>query len=192
MLDAKLTILELAREGNTYGWLPMHETWGEVELKSDRNIFSSVAIGARTVELRLRRQPLTLDHSILRGDKQMFITEINDSESRHFITVTAALIDPVVCAVTRETRKLNELNRLVSSGSENISFPAWITEKYVGRTQANPQVVLDTMYVLITSKAIELNPGELVMVEGKAFTVWAAHTLDDHKNEFEIARKDEA
>lgn len=197
MLDAKLTILELDSETDltrnvTFGWLPFHETWGEVELKTARNIFSSVAMGARTVEIKLRKQPLTLDNVILRSDRYLYITEINDTEDRHFMTVTTAQLDPVICTAKKETFTKNALNRIVSSGVKTLTFPAWLTEKYVGRTQADPQVVLDTMYVLITPKAIELDAGELVMVGGKTYAVWAAHTLDEHKNEYEIARKDEA
>lgn len=197
MLDAKLTILELDSEtdlmGNVaFGWLPFHETWGEVELKTARNIFSAVAMGARTVEIKLRRQPLTLDNVILRSDRYMYITEINDTEDRHFVTVTTAQLDPVICSAKQETFGRNALNRLVSSGARILTFPAWLTEKYVGRTQADPQVVLDTLYVLITPKAIELNAGDLVTVDGKVYTVWTSHTLDEHKNEYEISRKDEA
>lgn len=197
VLDVNLTVMALESEadadGNVvYGWLPYHSTWGSYELKQARNIFSAVALGARTVELKLRRQTLDLDHSIVRGERQLYITQIDDTADPHFLTVTTALLDPVSCVCKRETFSRNELNRLVSSGEISISFPAWLTEKYLGRTQSAPQVVLDTMYVLITPKAIELNAGELVTVDGTDYTVYIAHTLDDHKNEYEIARKDEA
>ena len=197
MLDVILTVMALESEadlnGNVvYGWRPYHSTWGSYELKQARNIFSAVALGARTVELKLRRQTLNLDHSILRGERQLFITQIDDTADPHFMTVTAALINPVSCVLSRTEKKKNELKRIVSTGTVTISFPAWFTEKYLGRTQEAPQVVIDTMYVLITPKAIELNPGEIVTVDGTDYTVYLAHTLDDHKNEYEIARKDEA
>lgn len=197
MLDAKMTVMELTSEtdavGNVnYGWLPSHDTWGTYELKQARNIFSSVAMGARTVEITLRRQPISLDNSIFRGERQLYITQIDDTADPHFTTVTAALIDPVSCVAEIESFRKNNLNRLESDGVKTVSFPAWLTEKYLGRTQADPQVVLDTMYVLITPKAIELSPGGLVTVDGKTYTVYVTHTLDGHKNEYEIARKDEA
>lgn len=197
MLDAKMTVLSLESEsdanGNiTYGWLPYHDTWGTYELKQMRNIFSAVALGARTVELTLRKQPISLDNSIFRGERQLYITQIDDTADPHFTTVTAALLDPVSCTAEIESFEKNELNRIVSSGFRTIIFPAWLTEKYLGRTQAEPQVVLDMMYVLITPKAIKLAAGELVTVEGKTYTVYVAHTLDGHKNEYEISRKDEA
>ncbi|PKM71514.1 MAG: hypothetical protein CVU91_13405 [Firmicutes bacterium HGW-Firmicutes-16] len=197
MLDAKMTVLSLESEsdssGNiTYGWLPYHETWGTYELKQARNIFSAVALGARTVEITLRRQPISLDNSIFRGERQLFITQIDDTATPHFTTLTTALIDPVNCSVEQETFKKNDLNRLISDGIKKTTFPAWMTEKYLGRTQAEPQVVLDTMYVLITPKVVELEAGDLVTVEEKTYKVYIAHTLDDHKNEYEIARKDEA
>ena len=197
MLDAKMTVLSLESEtdadGNiNYGWLPFHDTWGTFELKQARNIFSAVALGARTVEITLRRQPVSLDNSIFRGERQLYITQIDDTANPHFTTVEAALIDPVSCVAEVESFKKNGLNRLVSDGIKKITFPAWLTEKYLGRTQAEPQVVLDTMFVLITPKAIELAAGDIVTVEGKTYTVFIAHMLDDHKNEYEISRKDEA
>ncbi len=196
MLDAKMTVLSLESESDAagnivYGWLPFHDTWGTYELKQARNIFSAVALGTRTVEITLRRQPVTLDNSIFRGERQLFITQIDDTANPHFTTLTTALIDPVSCSAEIATYTKNELNRLVVTSIKRISFPAWMTEKYVGRTQAEPQVVLNTMYVLITPKAVELSAGDIVTVEDKPYTVYIAHTLDSHKNEYEIARRDE-
>ena len=191
MLDVKLFVMALEREGNVFGWLPAHETWGEVELQAGRNVFSSVAMSARTVSVKLRRQALNLDNCLLWGDRYIYITEIGNTEVRHYLSVTAVLLDPVICSVTRESYGLDSLNRRVLIGSETTLFPAWLTEKYVGRQQADPQVVVDIMYVLIVPKAVSLNIGEIVTISDKHFAVWLAHTLDSNKNEYEISRKEE-
>lgn len=190
MLDTKLTILELVRENDTYGWLPYHETWGKIEPKSSRNIFSSVAMGARTVEITLRPQPLTLRNALLWGDIHLFISSITNTD-RHSLKLTAAIMEPKECELKRGKQKLNELNRLVPDGVSVLRFPAYLTEKYIGHTQSEPQVIVDTTYVLITPKDILISSDELVTVEGKSYTVLVPHLLDNDKNEYEIYRTEE-
>jgi len=191
VLEFKLTVLALEKEGNNYGWLPAHETWGAVTELPQKNIFSTVAIGAKTIQITLRKQDVTLDTAVLWGEKQLFITAVNETGDRHHVVLTAALIDPVTVTLTRDTYGTNDLMRQTVTGTETVTFPAYITEKYMGYTKSDPQLILDTQYVLICPKAVTLEPGKTVAVNGKKFTVLVAHELDEHKNEYEAERIDE-
>lgn len=191
-MTERLTILALEQEGDAWGWLPCHETWGNVALKSSRNIFSPIAKGAPTVEISLRPQPLTRRNVLFWNEKFLLVTAIDRTGERHSLKVTAAVLNPVNCMLTRNRYKRNELNRLVPDGVTVFRFPCWLTEKYAGYEQKDPQALVNMTFVLLTPKEIELNSGELVTIGEKTYVVAVPHLLDEDKNEYEIYRTEEA
>lgn len=193
MLEQPLLILSLERSGNAWNWTITHETWGGVELTPARNMFSQVALSARTVELTLRKQTLTLQNAVLWDGKTLYITQIDEGEDRHHLKVTASLLEPVTVTLHRETRGRDTLNRPSVTKTEDYSFPAWLTEKYMGRAAQDPAVAVETTYVLIVPKAVtELRAGETVQIGHKAFSVLLPHILDPDRNEYEVYRSEEA
>lgn len=193
MLEQPLKILTLQQSGSTWSWEITHETWGGVELTNARNVFSQVALAARTAELTLRAQPLTLRNAVRWDSKTLYITQIDEGDDRHHLKVTTALLEPVAITLHRETHGLDERRRPAVTATADYTFPAWITEKYMGRAQQDPAVAVETTYVLIVPKAaIELRDGETVQIGHKAFVVLLAHTLDPDRNEYEVLRSEEA
>lgn len=193
MLEQPLKILTLQQSGNAWDWEITHETWGGVELTNARNVFSQVALAARTAELTLRAQPLTLRNAVRWDSKTLYITQIDEGDDRHHLKVTTALLEPVAITLHRETHGLDERRRPAVTATADYTFPAWITEKYMGRTQQDPAVAVETTYVLIVPKdVLELREGETVQIGHKAFVVLLAHTLDPDRNEYEVLRSEEA
>jgi hypothetical protein len=170
-LRERVTVLSLTETDETWSWTPERLTWARVEEKTGKNLFSTVGLGARSVSLTLRRQALTLHQAILWRGKHCFLTDIRDN-GRLYWDVDAAVVTPVACSF------------------EGTSFPAVRTEKYLGwNRDVPPMSVNEFTFVLVVPKAVPLlTPGHLVTVAGEEWEVRVPHTLDEYKNEYEVAR----
>jgi len=186
-LNEKITVLTLNQGGNTYTWKESSKLWAKVEQLNKTNIFSKVGLGAKSIKFTIRKnKDLTLHNAFIWRGKHCFLTDIFEVD-RAYYEVTAALIEPVTCVVERcgEPTK-DKLNRPVYSEQILISFPGVLTEKYMSYMQNEPMATTEMRYVLVTPKAIEINCGELVTINGTTYNVLIAHTLDEYKNEYEI------
>ena len=192
-LQKAVGVLTLTRSGNTWRWAATHPTWAAVELTAAKNLFSQVALGARTAVLTMRKQALGLQNAIRCGERTLCVTQIDEGPDRHHLTVTTAMLEPVEVTLRRETRGRDALNRPSVTETADYSFPAWLTEKYVGRSTQDPAVAVETTYVLIVPKGVtELRAGETVQIGHKAFAVLLAHVLDPDRDEYEIYRSEDA
>ena len=192
-LNEQIEILELRQNGTKFAGEKVAPAWAKAETAKTRdrkNLFSSVGIGAKSITFTMWKQNLSLHNAVRRCGKFCFLTSIDDADCL-FCEVTTALIEPIICAVTHITTEKNELKNPVAVKSEIITFPAVLTEKYLGFEQKEPQAVTETIYVLVTPKVIELSISDLVDVAGKKYCVQVAHTLDEFKNEYEVYRKGE-
>lgn len=193
-LTAKLELLKLQKTSeNEFKWCAYHTTFGEIKQTSSRNIFSKVAMSAFSLTVTLRAQELSLQDSIKWGDKQLYITGIDRISDRHSITVTAVNIKP--CTVFQQVKsyKLNELNNPVPNGKVTSRFPAWITEKYVKYSQADPFAGLSDALVLIVPEVVpDIPVGDVILVDDKKYVVEIQHLLDPDRNEYEIVRRRDA
>ena len=190
-LNDEIELLRLSVSGTVFKWIVYDTVFAKAERVKGSNIFSSVGLGAKTVKLTVRACDITLHNAARWNGRHCFITDIVPLD-REYIEVTAALIEPVQCSITRQTSMLNELNRLVLIESSALSFPACITEKYLGHTQGEPQATLEQRFVLVTPKPIKLFAGELVSVGSLGiYNILIPHELDEYKNEYEIIRKAE-
>ncbi len=168
-LDRKVELLALAESPGLLEWVPVSELWAKVEYPGRKNLFSAVGLGARSVEFTIRKRPLTLNEALCLNGQHCFLTEITE-QSRAYLTVRAALVEPVQCTY------------------ENLRFPACLTEKYVQYEQRLPMDVNRIAYVLVTPKAVELTSGHILDISGTPYHILLSHTLDPYKNEYEIMR----
>ena len=192
-LNNRVDILSLIKSGSAYAWQQSAAVWAKAERTERIAVFSAVGVGKRSVKLTLRRRLLTLDNAVRWKNQHGFLTDIVETPDSRYLEVTTALIEPISCSVTRETTTVDQTTKRPSrSTTSTLSFPACLTEKYLGRAQSEPMAVDEVRYVLVTPKVIELKSGEVVTVGGKTYTVVALHTLDMYKNEYEISRTGEA
>lgn len=190
-LDKRISILELDSQHNVWAWVPFHDTMAQIVRLNRRSIFSSVALAAVSLELTVRAQSVGLQNSILWGEQQLYITEVE--RQRHFVVIKASPLQPVT--VEREIVRYgrNEMNNPVRLEPETLSFPAWLTEKYVKADRDLPRTALETGYVLIVPKAIpEIPVGDVIEVDGKSFAVEQQHLLDPDRSEYEIVQRRDA
>lgn len=194
IFDKKAQILNLAEDApDSFAWVESKGIWLHTEQQSKNNLFSKVGIGARSILFTMQPRSLTLHHAIRWRGRHYFLTAI-DKQSPVCMEVTAALVDIRECTVTRPDDSLDEMKRpKYQSGSGDIlvtTFPAVLTEKYMGFVQEAPMAQIEQTYVLITPKAVLLQAGNLVAVGtlGK-YAVRLCHTLDEFKNEYEVYRK---
>lgn len=154
-----------------WGWETVRRTWARAELMKKTNVYSVHGIGAAGVTFTIRRQPLGLDSALRWQGQHCLITAIRPL-GRLYLTVEAAL---VVLSRCRDPRT-------------GESFPAVMTEEYVGHRQLEPMAVNIHRRVLVTPKAVRLTPGPLVEVDGTLWPVTTPHELDPHKNEYTLER----
>lgn len=182
-LNERVEVLELGRQPvaaqnvsesgtpTTWEWGTVRRTWAQTELAAKTNIYSVHGIGAAGVSFTLRRQPLDLDNALRWKGQHCLITAIRP-RGRLYLTVEAALVVLFQC-------------RNPKTGE---TFPAVMTERYVGHQQQEPMAVNKHQRVLVTPKAVRLAPGKLVEVNGVPWPIIAPYELDPHKNEYAIER----
>ena len=189
-LTEKISVLSLGVAGTTYTWGVDGSAWANAEKTGKTNIFSKVGLGATTVKFTLRNRTLTLNHALRWNEQHCFLTDIKKTDDRRYLEVTAALADPVTCAVSRTTTTTDPTyKRPVVTDTSTLTFPGVLTEKYLGRVQDEHMAVNEITYVLVTPKVISLEAGEVVSIDGESYSVVLCHTLDEYKNEYEITRK---
>ena len=170
--------MELKNSDDGWSWSERRKAWAAVEQFDKRVIFSSAGAAANsTVIFTIRRQEISMHNAIEWQGQHYFITSIIPTADRGHLTVTAAPVVVVNC--TADANKI----------PKGKTFPAALTEKYVRHEQLEPMAVSSICYVLVTPKAVSLQPGSLVDVAGMPYVVFAAHQLDPFKNEYEVMRK---
>ena len=172
-LDERVKVLELAETSTgVWAWQQARMTWASVETSTRHNVWSVHGIGATGVNLTMRRQALQLSNALEWQGRHCFITAI-EPLGRNHMEVSAALVTVSAC----------------EDKAAEIKFPASMTEKYLGHDQLEPYAVNVLRHVLVTPKAIELKPGQLVEVDGTPWPITLAHTLDLWHNEYELERE---
>jgi head-tail adaptor len=191
-LTDRISLLELKRYENTYTWEPLAALWAKSERLTGNNLFSKVGLGAKSIKFTIRKwNDLTLHNAFKWNGKHCFLTDIHEID-RMYYEVTAALVEPKVCSIKRTGEpKRNELNRPIYDEPVLITFPGCLIEKYLGQTQNKSMAYTETRYVLVTPKIIDLDEGEIVIIEETPYTVIIPHILDDFKNEYEIMVKED-
>lgn len=171
-LDERVKVLAFTEQSpGVWTWKQVRATWAKVELSTRHNVWSVHGIGATGVTMTMRRQDLRLANALEWRGQHCFITAIEPMGRSH-LTVSAALVALAQC----------------EDKVAGIKFPASLTEKYLGHEQLEPYATNVLRHVLVTPKAIQLKPGQLVEVDGTAWPVTLAHTLDLWHNEYEIER----
>lgn len=193
-LRHRVEVLTLRETTDGFGWESTGTRAAAVRKEGKRNLFSAIGLGAPTVSFTMRRCSLTLHQALRLHEKHCFLTDIAPlPENRLYMTVTAALIEPVACTVTRRERVRDpELLRPTLEQEKTIAFPACLTEKYVKFDAGIPNSVTEQCLVLVTPATVQLRTGELVEIDGKVWRVQVCHELDEFKHEYEIVREEDA
>ena len=186
----KLILLRVKASGDVVSFRESGTIWVSAEQKEKTNLFSSVGIGARSAEFIVRRCGLTLRDAFCWRGKHCFLTSIVDEGKLHW-RIAAALIEPTACAATRPEKGKDGQGKLCYTQKPLCSFPGFLTEKYLGFVQREPQGQVEHRLVLVTPKAVTLKTGDLVRTDGGAYAVRVCYLLDEFKNEYEIANTKE-
>lgn len=184
-----LTLLET--DARCWSWVPFHDTFGKVERRARRSVFSGAAASAEAYDVTLRAQKLTKANALLWRDTPLFVSSVESD--RHWIKVSAAAVKSVKVERSVETYGKNELNNPVRLPPAKVIFPGWLAEKYVKAEREVPAVEVLRTYVLIVPKALEVIPvGDIIRVDGESYLVEVQHLLDADNNEYEIVYRGEA
>lgn len=180
MEHERVTVLRLRQDENVFTFEPYRVCSCEVKVEDKKCIFSEVGIGARMVRIVLRHDArLSLHDRLSWRGQVLFLSSIVPLDRRY---------DQLICAMVTEQTVVSRQRRAAAP----LTFPGVITEKYVRwDTPGEPLGLNETLYVLVTPKAVDLHPGSLVTILGASFEVRTRHALDEYKNEFEIERRED-
>ena len=193
-LRHRIEVLTLSDTGEGFAWDVSGKLWADVVQTGKRNLFSAVGLGKPTVQFTVRRCPLTLHNALRLHDRHCFLTEIAPhKEDSAYLTVTAALAEPVTCTVTRrKTERDPVFLRPTLVREQTVAFPAVRTEKYVRFEDGMPHDATEQVHVLVCPGAVTLQTGELVTIGAEVWRVQIGHELDEYKNEYEIVLNKDA
>lgn len=192
-LRHRIEVLTLFESEEGFAWQASGKLWADAKQTGKRNLFSAVGLGMPTVQLTIRRCALTLHNALRLHGRHCFLTAIAPHDDRGYLTVTAALAEPVTCTVTRRKRERDPvLLRPTLTREQTVQFPAVRTEKYVRFEDGMPNNATEQVHVLVMPKTVTLAPGELVDIGGETWRVQIGHELGEFKNEYEIVRKEDA
>lgn len=193
-LREKIEILTLTRDAETgaLAWTPERKRWAAVKLDSQRNLFSAVGVGARGVTVTIRPdRRLTLRDAIRWNGEFLHLTAISMGAERDRQEIRAAICHPEMLTAKPQDRTGRDArNRPVAIPQASYTFPGILTERY--HRSEEDEVFRREMLerVLVTPKAVELRPGDLVQRgEEPPYTVLQRLDLEDYKTEYVIERR---
>ena len=187
-------MLELREAPGGWRWEETRKTWAGVEESSTRNLFSAIGLGARSVELLLRRQTLTLHNALCWRGQHLFLTEINTLGGWLEVKAAAVQVSDCVAQTYTQARDPAKGNRPQRVAGPAVVIPGVVTEKYIGYDREETHGEITRTMVLVTPKAVELDEGDVVTVAGSGagrYHVTAVHLLDTYKNEYEMTRRED-
>lgn len=186
-LNERIGLLEY-RDGR---WQSVCVIWGSAKQSGKKNLFSSVGIGAQSVEFITRRRSLSLHNALFWRGRHCFLSDVSD-DGRRFLRLTAAIITPKRCVCFRDEITFDERHNPVHTQKELFGFFACVTEKYMGFSRSEPQDSIEETVILVTPKSVKLRMGDIADIEEMGqYHVTVLHTTDEYKNEYEARRKNE-
>lgn len=168
-LRCKARLLRLVKADDAVTYDEARTVWADAQQESGSTIFSKLGIGAERWRFTIRAQDITLCDALWYDGDHFFLTAIDRSDRAYWV-VTAARVVESACEC------------------EGLAFPGFMTEKYIQHTQETPMARNADCRVLVTPKCVALEPESVVTVDGAAYYILSAHTLDTAKNEHVIAR----
>lgn len=193
-LKDRIKILSIGLEDNNYRWIEESPIWSKAEYTGKKNIFSNFGYGEKQIKFLIRKRDLSLHNAFKWQNRHCIITDIIEVK-RRYLEVNCAIIEPKECIVVRcnDTPQLDEYNRPINGTDEYIlTFPSIMAEKYVKQSTEEPMSTVESLYVLVTPKVINLENGEIVTIQDINYEVLVSHTLDEYKNEYEIRVRKES
>lgn len=187
-----INTLRLSLSGTAYSWVADQAIRAAVEQTDRTNIFSNISMGAVSTKFVIWNEiALTMHNAILHNNLHYMITGIKPVGRK--LEIAAAQLTPRTFQLYGATLTLDKYNR-PSYGTSAVqkTFPAYLAEQYIRAVDQSPQTLRDEMYNLITPKAIDLAVGDVVVSGSVSYAVRARHMLDEYKNEYEVAAKEDA
>ena len=187
---SQIDILEFVEAScNKYEWQAKKRLWASIEDQNANAIFSKHGHTVRSSKITIRSQPdLTLHNALALSppDSQHFFLIDIDRNTPGFYVLSTVIIEPVTCVVEPTSTSMAKNNRPEIKKLPSITFPGYLTEKYLKQTQLEPMSYSENRYILVTPKSINIRTGELVKVGNMLCESVIPHILDPYKNEYEI------
>jgi head-tail adaptor len=197
MLNKRISIQKLISskiEYESFLWELESKLWAHKKVENRRCVFSKFGMSSDTTTVFTVRfnKNLNKNFSIVHENDFYIIVSIIDTEDKKQIQeVTAAKVILKTCEIIRLVSEKGLLNRPKDELKKIYEFPCCLAEKYIRNIQENVQSIIDETYILITPKGINIDNGDLAVIDGVTYNILTSHTLDEFRNEYEITVKKE-
>lgn len=187
-LRDRVTLLRLTG-GADLAFAETAQAWAQVRETGRKNNFAKIGIGADGVEIVLREREITLHDAILWNGCHYFLTNITrEGTAPVCLKIQAARVPCRTAEAYRYRTSRGKTGYPVNTPERLGSFPACLTEKYLGSREETSHMENETRLVAVTPKAAAYQVGDLFEISGKRYRVMVVHDLEDWKNEYEIQR----
>ena len=174
---------------NDLRWEERSKLWMQVKETGRKNIFAKVGIGSDGVEIVLREREITLHDAIRWNGRHYFLTNIaREGTAPAYLKIQAARVPCRTAEVYRCRTERGDTGQPVNVFERVGSFPACLTEKYLGSAGEQSHMESETRLVAVAPKAAACKAGDLFAIDGKRYRVMVVHDLEDWKIEYEIER----
>lgn len=190
-LRDRVTLLRLTG-GADLSFTKAAQVWAQVRETGRKNIFAKVGIGSDGVEIVLREREITLHDAILWNGRHYFLTNIaREGTAPAYLKIQAARVPCRTAEVYRCRTERGKTGQPVNFFERVGSFPACLTEKYLGSAGEQSHMESETRLVAVAPKAAACKAGDLFAIDGKRYRVMVVHDLEDWKIEYEIERAED-
>lgn len=165
---------------------PRQWTWAEATLAGS-NIFASSGLSVRGCEFVIRRRCFEPQWSLYWKGRDWFVTDIQELDRLWLKVSTAGA--PLVTATLKRNTEMTEANITRQVLGPLLTAQVWLTEKYMGHDQTSGPATATATLVVVTCKAVEAKPGDVMVINGDSYAVTLCHALDETKNEYEIVKR---
>ena len=174
---------------NDLRWEERSKLWMQVKETGRKNIFAKVGVGSDGVEIVLREREITLHDAILWNGRHYFLTNIaREGTAPAYLKIQAARVPCRTAEVYRCRTERGKTGQPVNFFERVGSFPACLTEKYLGSREEASHMESETRLVAVAPKAAACKAGDLFAMDGARYRVMVVHDLEDWKIEYEIER----
>lgn len=163
-----------------FDWVQVGSVWVRPIRARVNRVFAKIGFAAEGWDLSMRACRIRKTQALRIGAEHYTICDILPPEDGYMVVETA--LTPVCMCVSMEDEEDQETR---------FSFPGILTSLYIRHEQEEPMSVNVVDYALVTPKAVELEPGTLVLAGGAYYEVLTVNTLDPCKNECVVRRRRE-
>lgn len=190
LLKEVIEILDYVFEDGKYKFKKINTVRANAEMEFKKHNYSKFGVGSdESTKFTLRHiKDLSVTNAIKFKDKHYLISSVEDLENKHRYDVIVAIKNkPRIFTLKRYViEKDITFNRPTKVLKTIYNFEGYITEKYTGYAEEKVNTISTKKYILIVPKIIDLEIGDILVMDNKSYNIQDLYKLNEELNEYEI------